>query len=90
VNHLAQICTPSKQLYLPQLFFLRDKIEQSGGNVDWIHLFLLQLTFPHETFFLKMNILDHEFYLFSEKDSIQVFRSLQDVEHYLHTSGYIV
>lgn len=83
MKKLEKFCTPPKHLLPSELIFLKKECEISGGKLSIIHKFFVFIEYNKEKFFIKINLADSEFYLFSKKQSMIFFHSFGELNKWL-------
>lgn len=83
MKKLVNFCTPSKHLLPSELIFLKKDCEAAGGKLSIIHKFFVYIEYNQEKFFIKINLADNEFYLFSKKQSMIFFHSFGELKEWL-------
>jgi hypothetical protein len=83
MDQLSKICTPSKELFLPQLLFLKDAIEEKGGKLEIIHKFLIKIEYQELSFFVKFNLTDNEYFVIEKENKISIFPSFYQFRNWI-------
>lgn len=83
MKKLGKICTPPKHLLPSELIFLKKECEESGGRLSIIHKFFVFIEHNQKKFFIKINLADNEFYLFSKEQSMIFFHSFGELKEWI-------
>jgi hypothetical protein len=89
MDRLFKICSPSKQVLLSQIIFLKKKVEIKGGSLELVHKFLIHITIDNQHFYLKINSFDNEFYLFTNGKPLLFFNSFPKVRKWFADESLI-
>lgn len=84
MHRLSKICTTPKHLLVSQFLFLDEKLKQKNGKLTFIHKYLIKIECDNQKYYIKVNLLDNEFYLFSNKDNILFFRSFYELREWIN------
>lgn len=85
MHKLSKICKNPKHLFVFQTLLLKKQIEAHGGQMVFVHKYLVKIELNNEKYFVKVNLLDNEFYVFSSKDTILFFQSFNELKIWLKT-----
>lgn len=85
MNKLVKFSTPPKNLLPSQLLFLKKACEKKGCRFVFVHKFLFLIECNNEKFYVKINLMDNEFYLFSKKQSMLFFYSFDELNKWIST-----
>ena len=83
MERLSKICTPSKQLLLSQILSFKKHLEINDGNLEFVHQFMLKVKAKEKVVYVKINLFDYEFYVFSEEQPIKFFKNFSEVSKWL-------
>lgn len=83
MKKLGKLCTPPKHLLPSELIFLKKECEEAGGKLYFVHKFFIFIEYNNEKIFIKINLADNEFYLFSKKQSMTFFHSFRELKVWL-------
>lgn len=83
MDRLHNIVKPSIRLLYTKLLMLQHLCERHHWSFRFCHKCLIEMKNGNQTFFLKINSLDQEFYLFREKKLLEMFYDFGDLQTYL-------
>lgn len=88
MKRLSKFCAPPKHLLPSELIFLKKECEESGGQLYIIHKFFIFIEYNNEKFFIKINLADNEFYVFSKMQSMIFFHSFRELKNWLRKNVF--
>lgn len=83
MERLSKLCAPSRQLLLSQILSYRKHLEMHGGTLEFVHQFMLKVHMNEKVVYVKLNLFDYEFYVFSGEQPIKFFNNFLDVSKWL-------
>jgi hypothetical protein len=83
LKYLKHICQPSLPLLESQIIWLDESLKQQGGGIKSIHLFLYEIYDGQQTIYLKVNLMDNEFYLFYGEDDVKRCENFYEIRNLL-------
>ena len=67
------------------LFYWMMLVKGEGkGKLTMVHKFAVKFQPHQQQYFIKCNPMDEEFYVFLEEELLHVFRSLQELDTWIH------
>jgi hypothetical protein len=73
----------SKHLVLSQMMILKETCKSHNAHLYIIHKFLFFIDKNKEKYYVKINMSDNEFYLFSKTHFIQIFKSFEELSKWI-------
>ncbi|PGK52548.1 hypothetical protein CN918_32705 [Priestia megaterium] len=78
MHRLSKHSKPSQTLVMTQLLIFKNKCELHHIEFAFIHKFLIKLTIDTEVAYLRVNLIDMEFFFVSSKKELETFMSFCD------------
>lgn len=76
--------TSSKQNEYIRFFILKKICEQKKIRFTFLHSFLIRIEKKKKKFYIKYNVLDEEFYVFSNKEKMKHFQNFTELKTWIH------
>jgi hypothetical protein len=85
MENFKKYANKSKALLFFQLSFLDEWVNSKyGGKFERLHMFMYELSVHHETYLIKVNVLDSEFYCLStEEEFLKTCHSVEEIKEWI-------
>jgi hypothetical protein len=85
MENLKKFTKRSNTLFTFKLYLLEDWVESEyNGNLERVHKFRVELSVHHETFIIKINQIDNEFYCLDKDDNfLKTFYSVEEIKEWI-------
>ncbi|QST02348.1 hypothetical protein IMZ31_23135 (plasmid) [Pontibacillus sp. ALD_SL1] len=76
---MSNVAEITSDLALSQILVLEKNVTHKGGKLSFIHKFMFVIKKDDEHSYVKMNLYDKEYYLFSKKHPTQIFSTFDEL-----------
>jgi hypothetical protein len=84
MDQLKNLFKMTPNLVMSQLIFLKEWVEEQGGEFEFLHKFAVRVKWSDKLpFVIKLNVLDGEIFILINESPVAKFRSVKQVKEWL-------
>lgn len=80
---MKHLFTPLKKSTVPQFISFKNLLNETNFQLDFIHKTLWFLKTEKEKIYIKINVLDGEYYVFSSNQPLLIFDSFVSLKNWM-------
>lgn len=78
-----EMFTLTPNLLLSKILFLQKKVKALGGEINIVHRYLFEFILNNSSYFIKINLLDNEFFVFQNNKPVLYFTVYSELQEWI-------